>query len=257
MAGGFTRDHTMSTRHHANTRGQRHQWHAGLTACTVYAEHSPSTIACRSCSDVSCFLAHRGWYCSIVAGRSWRGLVGLRHHIQSQVLALLASLSELTLRIFVPIILGTTCPIGCVLLQHRVENFCQCMGRRCGGCGWPQCAPHTAKKRPQRAGACAETLRGHAQGAPGPLLDPSPPRGPSWATTELLGRTEAQPGRKMFVGRPCMPIEAHLGKDNMDRGSLQSRYLCEVDAGDPVEMGTEIQGGCVALRAPLRGRRRG
>ncbi len=159
--------------------------------------------------------------------------------------------------IFVQIILCTTCPIGCFLLQHMVENFCQFMGRRRGGFGWPQCAPHAAKKRPQRAGARAETLRGHAQGATGPIVDPAPPRGQYCATTALMIRTEAQPGHTMLVGRPCMPIEAHLGEDNMHGGSLQPGYLCEVDAGDPVEMGPEIKGGFVALRAPRRGRRRG
>ena len=100
------------------------------------------------------------------------------------------------------------------------REFCQFMGRRGGGFGWPQFAPQAAKKRPQRAGARAETLRGHAQGATGTILDPSTTRGQYFATTDLIVRTEAQPGRTMFVGRPFMPIEAHLGEDNMDRGSL-------------------------------------
>src|SRR5438552_16721093 len=37
-AGGFTSDQTMSTRNHANTRGQRHQWRVGLTAWIVYGK---------------------------------------------------------------------------------------------------------------------------------------------------------------------------------------------------------------------------
>jgi hypothetical protein len=71
------------------------------------------------------------------------------------------------------------------------ENFCQFMGRRRGGFGWPQCAPHAAKKRPKIAGTRAETLRGHAQGATGPIVDPSTPRGQDFATTDLIIRTEA------------------------------------------------------------------
>ena len=159
--------------------------------------------------------------------------------------------------IFVQIILCTACPIGGFLLQHMVDNFCQFMGRRGGGFGWPQFAPHAAKKRPKIAGTRAETLRGHTQGTTGPILDSSTTRGQDFATTDLIIRAEAQPGRKMLVGRPFMHIEAHLGEDNMDRGSLQPRNLCEVDAGDPVEMGPEIKGGFVALRAPMRGSRRG
>ena len=159
--------------------------------------------------------------------------------------------------IFGQIILCTACPIGGFLLQHMVDNFCQFMGRRGGGFGWPQCAPHAAKKRPKIAGTRAETLRGHTQGTTGPILDSSTTRGQDFATTDLMIRAEAQPGRQMLVGRPCMPIEAHLGEDNMDRGSLQPRHWCEVDAGAPVEMGPESKGGFVALRAPRRGSRRG
>jgi hypothetical protein len=51
----------------------------------------------------------------------------------------------------------------------------------------------------------------------------------------------------MLVGRPLMPIEAHLGEDDMDRWGLEPRHWREVDAGDPVEMGPEIKGGFVSL----------
>ena len=122
--------------------------------------------------------------------------------------------------IFVQIILCTTCPIGCFLLQHMVENFCQFMGRRRGGFGWPQFAPHAAKKRSQIAGARAETLGGHAQGATGAILDPPTARGEHFASTDLIIGTEAQPGGKMLVGRPFMHIEAHLCEDDVDRWGL-------------------------------------
>src|SRR5881409_475818 len=113
-------------------------------------------------------------------------IVCLRHQSKSAVLGLFASLSELTLVIFVPIILGTACSIGCLLLQHMVENFRQFMGRGRRGFGWPQFAPHAAKKRPKIAGARAETLRGHAQGATGTILDPSTARGQHFAATDLI-----------------------------------------------------------------------
>src|SRR5437899_7498059 len=134
-------------------------------------------------------------------------LIGcLRHQIKSQVLGLFASLSELPLVIFVQILLGTVGSIGCLLLQHMVENFRQFMGRGRRGFGWPQFAPHAAKKRPKIAGARAETLRGHAQGATGTILDPSTARGQHFAATDLMLGTEAQPGRKMLVCRPFMHI---------------------------------------------------
>ena len=61
----------------------------------------------------------------------------------------------------------------------------------------------------------------------------------------------------MLLCGPFMHIEADLGEDDMDRWGLSPRYVREIDAGDPVEMGPESKGGCVSLGAPMRGRRRG
>jgi hypothetical protein len=61
----------------------------------------------------------------------------------------------------------------------------------------------------------------------------------------------------MVVGRPWMPLAAHLSEDDMDRWGLSPRHVREVDAGDPGEMGPESTGRFVSLGAPLRGRRRG
>jgi hypothetical protein len=61
----------------------------------------------------------------------------------------------------------------------------------------------------------------------------------------------------MLVGRPWMPRAAPLGADERDRWGLSPWHVGEVDAGDPGERGPESPGGCVALRAPRRGRRRG
>ena len=110
---------------------------------------------------------------------------------------------------------------------------------------------------PKIAGARAETLRGHAQGATGAILDPPTARGEHFAATDLMIGTEAQPGGKMLVCGPCMPIEADLCEDDMDCWGLQPRHLREIDAGDPVEMGPEIKGRFVSLGAPMGGRRRG
>jgi len=94
------------------------------------------------------------------------------------------------------------------------------MGRGRRRFGRPQFAAHPAKKRPEIGGARAETLRGHAQGATGAILDPSTARGEHFATTDLIIGTEAQPGGKMLVCRPFMHIEAHLSEDDMDRWGL-------------------------------------
>jgi len=41
----------------------------------------------------------------------------------------------------------------------------------------------------------------------------------------------------------------------MDRHGLESRHVREIDTGDPVQMGTQIKGGFVALGLPMgRGR---
>ena len=131
------------------------------------------------------------------------------------------------------------------------------MGRGRRRFGRPQCAAHPAKKRPEIGGARAETLRGHAQGATGAILDPSTARGEHFATTDLMIGTEAQPGGTMLVCRPCMPIEAHLCEDDVDRHSLESGHLCEIHASDPVQMGTEIKGGFVPLGLSMGSRRWG
>ena len=111
-------------------------------------------------------------------------------------------------------------PIGCFLLEHVVDNFGQFVGRGRRGFGRPEFTAHAAKKGPEIAGARAETLRRHAQGATGPILDPSTARGEHFAATDLIVGTEPQPGGKMFVGRPFMHIEAHLCEDDMDRRGL-------------------------------------
>ena len=138
-----------------------------------------------------------------------------------------------------------------------IDHFGECMGCGCRGFGRSEFAAHAAMKRPKRAGARAETLGGHAQGATGAIVDPSTARGESFAATDLMIRTESQPGGKRFVCRPCMPIEAHLSEDDMDRWGLSPRHLREVDTGDPVKMGPEITGGFISLGAPMRSRRRG
>lgn len=181
-------------------------------------------------------------------------MTGVRHSIKSQVFGLLASLSELPLVIFVQILLCTACLVGCLLFEHMVENFRQFMGRGRGGFGWPQLAAQAAIKRPERAGARAETLRGHAQGTTGPVLDPPTARGAHFAATALIVRTAAQPGGKMLVCGPFMHIEADLCEDDMDREGWSPRHLREIDTGDPGEMGPQIKGRCVALGLPMGGR---
>jgi hypothetical protein len=54
-----------------------------------------------------------------------------------------------------------------------------------------------------------------------------------------------------------MHIEAHLGEDEVDRWGLEPRPLCEVDTGDPGQMGAEIKSRFVALGVPMSGRRWG
>src|SRR5207249_1208910 len=82
-------------------------------------------------------------------------------------------------------------------------------------------------------------------------------RGAHCAATDLVIGTEAQPGGTMLVGRPCMPSEAHLCEDDVDRHRLESGHWRAIHASDPVQMGTEIKGGVVPLRLPMGGRRWG
>ena len=159
--------------------------------------------------------------------------------------------------IFLQIIRCPTFSIGGLLLQQVVQNCCELMGRGRRGFGWPQFAPHAAKKRPKIAGARAETLRGHAQGATGTILDPSTARGQHFAATDLILGTEPQPGRKMFVPRPLTPSAAHFGEDRVDRQGWSARHVGELHAGDPGQMGAEIKGRFGSLRLPMGGCRWG
>ena len=170
---------------------------------------------------------------------------------------LVASLSERALVIFLPRMLGTVCAIGGLLLQHGGENVRAWMRRGCGGLGRPQCAPHAAIKRSESAGARAETLRGHAEGATGPIVDPPTARGAHGAATDPMSGTKPQPGRTMLVRRPRAPIEAHCGKDGVDREGLSARHVREGDPGEPGQRGAESKRGCVALGLPMGGRRWG
>src|SRR5215831_11017524 len=116
--------------------------------------------------------------------------------------------------------LCTAFPIRCLLLQHVIDNFRQFVGRGRRRFCWPQFAAHAAIKRAEIAGARAETLGSHAQGATGPILDPPTAGREDFAATNLVVRTESEPGGKMLVRWPFMHIEAHLGEDDVDRWGL-------------------------------------
>jgi hypothetical protein len=184
-------------------------------------------------------------------------LAGLKHQIASQVLGWLASWSDVALLIFVQLRLGTTFLIGGCVLSPMLEHVGEFRGGGCRGVGRSEFAAHAAMKRPQRAGARAETVGGHAPGATGAIVDPSTARGESLAATDLRIRTASHPGGTMVVCRPCRPLEAHLSEDDMDRWGLSPRHVREGDAGDPGERGPESTGRFVALGAAMRGRRRG
>jgi hypothetical protein len=115
-AGRFPSDTIMSTRNHANTRGQRHQWHVGLTAWTLESSRRTSDIGGLYCSVSSHLLGD----CLHPVLSSLRSacvvMACLRHQSKAEVLGLRAELSELTLVFVVPIRLGTTFPIGRFLL---------------------------------------------------------------------------------------------------------------------------------------------
>ncbi len=163
----------------------------------------------------------------------------LRRQSKSQVLGLLASWSHLALVIFLQLMLCITFARGCLLLQHGRENCCELMGRSRRRCGRPACAAHPAQERPQRAGARAETLRGHAQGATGPIVDPPTARSEHCAATDAVLGTEPQPGRTRLVRRPLTHSEPHCGEDDGDRWSVSARHVGR---------------GFVALRLPMGGR---
>ena len=107
------------------------------------------------------------------------------------MLGWLASVSELTLVICVQILLCTAYPIGCFLLQHVLEHCGELVSRGRRRFRWPQFAAHAALQRSERAGARAETVGRHAQGATGPMLDTPTARGEHCASTHLVLGTEA------------------------------------------------------------------
>lgn len=107
-----------------------------------------------------------------------------------------------------------------MLFEHMIDNFRQFVGGGCGGFRRPEFASHTAEKGPEIARAGPETLRRHPQGPTRAILDPSAARGEHFPATDLIVRTEAQPGGKMFISGPFMHIETHFGEDDVDRWGL-------------------------------------
>jgi hypothetical protein len=115
----------------------------------------------------------------------------LRHQRKAEVRGLLASWSNLPLLLFLQSIRGTAFLIGGFLLEHVREHVGECMGggrrRLCG----PQFTAHAAIKRSELAGARAETVGSHAQGATGPIVDTPPAWRQDFATTHLVLGTAA------------------------------------------------------------------
>lgn len=144
----------------------------------------------------------------------------LRHQSKSEVLGVLASLSNLTLLIFLRRIRGTAFLIGGFLLEHVIDNCGECMGRGRRRFRRPQFAAHAAREGPEITRAIPQTLRRHTQGATGPIVDPPTARGEHFAATHAVVWAEPQPGRTMLVRRPFMHIEADCGEDGMDRQGL-------------------------------------
>ena len=168
-----------------------------------------------------------------------------------------ASWWQLTRRLLGAIILGAPGPRGGGLLAHGGENVGPLVGRGGRGLGRPEFPPHAAKKGPESAGAGTETLRRQAPGAPGAILDPSPPRGAHWAAADRRVGPAAYPRGKRVRWRPGRPMEAPRGEDARERRGWSPRHVGEVDAGDARERGPEGTGGCVTVRVPRRGRRWG
>jgi hypothetical protein len=181
-------------------------------------------------------------------------MAGLRHQIESQGLGLLASWSDCALVILVPVMRCTAFPIRGVLLQPVRENFRQLVGRGRRRFRWPQCAAQAAIKCSERAGARAETWGHHAQGATGPIVATPTAGRQDVAAPHLVIGTASEPGGTRLVRRPCMPIAAPRGEEEVERWCLEPRPWREVDARAPGEMGAEINGGLVALGVPMGGR---
>ena len=114
----------------------------------------------------------------------------LRHQRASEVLGLRAELPELTLMIFVQIRLGAAFPIRGFLLSQVREKFGALMGGGGRSFGWPQFAAQAAIAGAERARTLPQTLRRHASGATGPIVDPSTARREHFAATHPVGGTE-------------------------------------------------------------------
>ena len=106
------------------------------------------------------------------------------------MLRLFVSLSDLALVSFLQIIRCTTFSLGGFLLKHVVQNCCELMGRGGRGLGWPQFAAHAAIEGSEIARTLPQTLRRHASGAPGPIVDPATARREHFAATHPVVGTE-------------------------------------------------------------------
>jgi hypothetical protein len=183
-----------------------------------------SDIFCTSCSGLSWRRGETLGGFSSVSVVCWWLMTGWRHQVTPHLCGVRASLCERALVLFVQSIHGPACQSGCVLLQPRGEHGGEWRGGGCRRCGWPQCAAPTALTRPARAGARAETVCGHTQGATGALVDPATASGQDCAATPAVLWAETSPGRTRRVCRPCRPREAPRGEDERERESVSPRH---------------------------------
>src|SRR5262249_31015190 len=147
-------------------------------------------------------------------------MADLRHPSKAEVWGLLAELTELTLGLCGPRRLGPTCSRGRFLLEPGRAKVGELRGRGGWGFGRRQCAAPAAREGAESARTLPQTLRRHAPGTAGPMVDPAPARRAPCAAPHPGVGTEPSPGGTLFVRRPLTPSEASCGEDGVDRQGL-------------------------------------
>src|SRR3972149_1354588 len=90
-----------------------------------------------------------------------------------------------------------------------------------------------------------------AEGGRGAVSAALGARGEDPAAGDLGAGAQAEPRGEVFFGRPAGHIEADLGDESEGDGSIDALDTGEVHAGDAEEGGAGVEGGGIAVSAPL------
>ena len=138
-------------------------------------------------------------------------------------------------------------PIGCMVLEHGIDDACQLVGGGRNALGFAELGLHVAAVAAQGAVTVGEALRRHAQGRGGTVLTLARVTFDHLAARLVILGTNAQPRRKVLAGRPGTHVHAGLRQDFVDGERIQPINGGQVHARELVEVFPQVKLGRILL----------